>query len=44
VTMYRKFRPFFLGLIAGKALGLMVSAVIDLIWFPGAGHGVHGWR
>ena len=30
-------------LIAGRATGVLVSFIVDLIWFPGSGHWVHGW-
>lgn len=35
--------PFFVGLIAGYAGGVAFSSVVDLIFFPGSGHGVHWW-
>ncbi|MDA0748335.1 MAG: hypothetical protein O2954_17600, partial [bacterium] len=43
VQMYRRFRPVFFGIIVGRGAGVLVSFLIDLIWFPGGGHGVHGW-
>lgn len=43
VQMYRRFRPLFFGIIVGRATGVFVSFLVDLIWFPGGGHGVHGW-
>jgi hypothetical protein len=43
VQMYRKFRPLFFGIIVGRATGVFISFIVDLIWFPGGGHGVHGW-
>ena len=43
VSLYEKYRPLFFGIIAGRATGVLVSFVVDLIWFPGGGHGVHGW-
>jgi hypothetical protein len=39
-----KARPFFLGLIAGHAVGLAVGIVTDMIFHPGAGHDIPtGW-
>jgi hypothetical protein len=35
--------PFFVGLIAGYASGIALSSVLDIIFFPGSGHGVHWW-
>ncbi|MDA0745728.1 MAG: hypothetical protein O2954_04370 [bacterium] len=43
VTLYRKWQPAFLGLLAGYALGVTLSFVVDVIWFPGQGHAIHGW-
>ena len=43
VLLYRKFIPLFLGIIVGRTTGVFVSFIVDLIWFPGAGHSVHGW-
>jgi len=41
--LYRRFRPLFFGIVVGRAAGVLVSFIIDWIWFPGGGHGVHGW-
>ncbi len=43
VRLYRKFCPLFFGIIVGRAAGVLVSFIVDLVWFPGSGHGVHGW-
>lgn len=43
VQAYERGRPVFLGFIAGYALGIAESFFIDWIWFPGAGHQIHGW-
>ncbi len=43
VSLFRKFRPLFFGLIVGRSTGVLVSFVVDLIFFPGSGHSVHGW-
>ena len=43
VSLYRKWQPFFLGTLAGYALAVALSFAVDVIWFPGQGHGVHNW-
>ncbi|OGG52098.1 MAG: hypothetical protein A3F84_19805 [Candidatus Handelsmanbacteria bacterium RIFCSPLOWO2_12_FULL_64_10] len=43
VLMYRRWQPFFLGILAGWSLGVALSFVVDAVWFPGQGHYVHGW-
>ena len=42
-AFYQKFRPFFLGLLVGYALGILTMFFMDVIWFPGSGHMVHQW-
>lgn len=42
-TLYRRYRPFFLGVLTGYTLGVSLSVLVDVIWFPGAGHYVHGY-
>ena len=42
-ALYQKFRPFFLGLLVGYALGILIMFLMDVIWFPGSGHRVHTW-
>ena len=37
---YRAGRPFFIGLILGHFMGAGISFVVDMIWFPGQGHGI----
>jgi hypothetical protein len=37
---YRLARPFFLGLIMGHYVGAGLSFFVDMIWFPGHGHGI----
>ena len=34
--------PFFVGLVFGFFIGVTVSFIVDLIWFPEAGHSVWG--
>ena len=43
VQLYQRLYPLFLGLIIGRTAGTFVSFIVDLIWFPGGGHHVHGW-
>ncbi len=43
VQAYRAGKPFFYGLGVGYVIGVLLSAVVDLIWFPAAGHRMHGW-
>lgn len=42
-ALYRKMRPFFIGLIVGFFLGVGISYGVDAIWFFGSGHPIlHG--
>lgn len=43
VRLYRRSIPFWYGAICGYLAGIAVSSLIDAIWFPDGGHGVHGW-
>lgn len=43
VRLYRFFLPLFFGIVVGRATGVLVSFLVDLIWFPGGGHVAHGW-
>ena len=43
VSLYQRAKPFFLGLLVGYTLGVVWCFCVDLIWFPGHGHGVHAW-
>ena len=38
IGLYRRSAPLFFGLILGYFVGVGVSFVVDLIWFPGQGH------
>lgn len=38
ISLYRRAMPLFLGLMLGYFLGVGVSSVVDVIWFPGQGH------
>ena len=43
VALYRRAKPFFLGLLIGYVSGVTASFLVDMIWFPGQGHMVHWW-
>ena len=43
VKAFRKGKPFFYGLAIGYVVGVILSNMVDLIWFPAKGHHVHGW-
>ena len=43
VELYRRLRPFFLGLLVGHALGVILSFFVDQIYFSGQGHRTHSW-
>lgn len=42
-SMYEKAKPFFIGTVVGYCVGVGLSAGIDLVWFPGEGHGFHNY-
>ena len=42
-TLYRTYQPFFLGILTGYTFGVTVSILVDTVWFPGAGHSIHGY-
>ncbi|MDP6700782.1 MAG: hypothetical protein QGH25_14120, partial [Candidatus Latescibacteria bacterium] len=43
IELYRKASPFFIGLIVGYFLGIGLSFVVDVAFFPGNGHAImHG--
>jgi hypothetical protein len=41
--LYRTYRPFFLGVLVGYTTGIAVSILVDIVWFPGGGHIIHGY-
>ena len=43
IALYQRARPFFFGLVIGYVVGVGVSSVVDVMWFPGEGHSTHGW-
>jgi hypothetical protein len=38
ISLYRRGIPLVIGCVVGYTFALMVSMVVDLIWFPGRGH------
>ncbi len=42
-ALYQRYRFFFLGILTGYTAGVGLSLVVDVIWFPGAGHSIHGY-
>jgi hypothetical protein len=43
IQLFRKSRPFFLGLLLGYVLGVGGSFLVDVLWFPSHGHMIHHW-
>ena len=43
-AFYRRSRPIFFGLLTGYVLGVIISTVVDIIWFPGMGHWAHYYK
>ena len=43
VKEYLAGKPFFPGLGIGYLIGVVLSTIADMIWFPTAGHRVHWW-
>ncbi|MBS10581.1 MAG: hypothetical protein CME19_03125 [Gemmatimonadetes bacterium] len=41
LTAYRRYAPFFLGMIMGYVTGVAIGAVSDVFFFPGEGHEIH---
>jgi len=42
-ALYRRYRPFFLGVLVGYTAGVGLSFLVDVVWFPGGGHSIHGY-
>ena len=38
ISLYRRGIPLVIGCVVGYTFALMISMVVDLIWFPGQGH------
>ncbi len=43
VELFRKFTPFFIGMLLGFCAGVGVAFVVDLLFFFGQGHRVYAW-
>ena len=43
IGLYQRSQSFFLGMLVGFATAMTASILVDIIWFPGQGHGLHGW-
>ena len=43
VKAYLAGKPFFYGLGIGYVVGVVLSTVVDMVWFPTSGHRVHWW-
>jgi hypothetical protein len=43
IQLYNRCRPFFVGMLAGYAMAVFLSFVVDFIWFPEDGHHMHSW-
>lgn len=41
--LYRRGQPFVIGVVSAYAVGVLLSYFVDVIWFPGDGHAIHGW-
>ena len=41
LEQYRRYVPFFLGMLVGYLVGIGLGVVVDFIWFPGSGHDIH---
>ena len=41
-SLYRRSVPFWYGAIVGYLVSIAISSVVDLIWFPGSWHHMHG--
>lgn len=43
VQFVKKAQPFFIGLLAGFAVAVLISFIVDVIWFPLEGHMLYQW-
>jgi len=41
ITLYRRSQPFFLGIICGYVAGIALCLLVDIMFFPGQGHGLY---
>ncbi len=42
-SLYRRGQPFVIGVLSAYSVGILLSYFVDVIWFPGNGHAIHGW-
>lgn len=42
-SLYERSKPFFYGTVVGYCGGIGLVLIVDLIWFPGSGHGFHNF-
>jgi hypothetical protein len=42
-ALYRRYTPFFMGSLVGYTAGVGLSIIVDIIFFPGGGHSIHGY-
>jgi len=43
IGLYRKARPFFVGMLIGYVFAITASFFVDWFWFFGEGHSIHHW-
>jgi hypothetical protein len=43
VQFVKKAQPFFLGILGGFAVAVLISFIVDVIWFPLEGHMLYQW-
>jgi len=43
MTLYRRAVPFFVGTMVGYVLGIGLGFLVDVVWFNGSGHPLHGF-
>ena len=41
INLYRRSQPFFLGIICGYVAGIALCLLVDILFFPGQGHGLY---
>jgi hypothetical protein len=43
VTLYKRTQPFFVGILVGFSVGVALSFLVDILWFPRQGHEIDSW-
>ena len=43
VTLYKRYQPFFIGVLVAFSIGVGLSFLVDFIWFPRQGHEIDSW-